>query len=143
MTAGDTPDHRGTDRATGLPLDPAPAQMRAMGVAAVEYLIGFVAGLDDAPAEATEGAVELARSLREAPPERGGDFEALFADVRDAVASVMNRLPPDIDPPVVEKQDAESSPIVTLAPGGAVAHTETWSLADGVTLDDARRRLLA
>ena len=32
-----------------------------MGEAAVDYLIGFIHGLDDAPADATEGAVELAR----------------------------------------------------------------------------------
>ena len=52
-----------------LPLDPAPAEMRAMGGAALEYLIGLIGGLDDAPAEATEGALELARELRAAPPE--------------------------------------------------------------------------
>ena len=56
-----------------------------MGTAAIEYLIGFIAGLDDAPAEATAGAAELARSLREAPPESGGDFDDLFGSVRDAV----------------------------------------------------------
>ena len=30
-----------------LPLDPAPADMRAMGEAALQYLIGFIGGLDD------------------------------------------------------------------------------------------------
>ena len=69
-----------------LPLDPAPAEMRAMGESALEYLIGFIHGLDDAPAEATEGAVELARELRGAPPERGGDFEPLFDEARRAIA---------------------------------------------------------
>jgi aromatic-L-amino-acid decarboxylase len=71
---------------TGLPLDPAPDDMRAIGNAAVEYLIAFIAGLDDAPAEATEGAVELARTLREPPPESGGDLDDLLAGVREAVA---------------------------------------------------------
>jgi aromatic-L-amino-acid/L-tryptophan decarboxylase len=69
-----------------LPLDPAPAEMRAMGESALEYLIAFIHGLDDAPAEATEGAVELARDLRAAPPERGGDFEPLFAEARRAIS---------------------------------------------------------
>jgi aromatic-L-amino-acid/L-tryptophan decarboxylase len=69
-----------------LPLDPAPAEMRAMGESALEYLIAFIHGLDDAPAEATEGAVELARELRGAPPERGGDFEPLFDEARRAIA---------------------------------------------------------
>jgi aromatic-L-amino-acid decarboxylase len=71
---------------TGLPLDPAPDDMRAMGQAAVEYLVGFIGGLDGAPAAATEGGVELAERLRDAPAEDGARFEDLFAGVRDAVA---------------------------------------------------------
>jgi aromatic-L-amino-acid/L-tryptophan decarboxylase len=71
---------------TGLPLDPAPVEMRAMGEAAVEYLVRFIAGLDDAPATATEGATDLAARLREAPRETGGGFDELFADVREAIA---------------------------------------------------------
>ncbi len=69
-----------------LPLDPAPEDMRAMGETALEYLIGFIEGLDDAPAEATEGAIELARELRAAPPERGGDFASVFDEAQRAIA---------------------------------------------------------
>ncbi len=71
---------------SGLPLDPAPEDMRAMGEAAVRYLIDFIGGLDKAPAEATEGGLELAFRLRESPPELGGSFEELLADVQDAAA---------------------------------------------------------
>ena len=45
--------------------------MRAMGEAAVAYLIDFIAGLDDAPAEATEGAVALARAAARRLPGDG------------------------------------------------------------------------
>ena len=69
-----------------LPLDPAPHDMRAMGEAALEYVIGFVEGLDAAPAEATEGAVELARELRASPPDLGGDFQPLFEEAQRAIA---------------------------------------------------------
>ncbi|MDH5314118.1 MAG: pyridoxal-dependent decarboxylase [Actinomycetota bacterium] len=68
-----------------LPLDPSPEEMRAMGEAALAYLIEFIHGLDDAPAEATEGAVELARELRSQPPEIGGEFEALFDESKRAI----------------------------------------------------------
>jgi aromatic-L-amino-acid decarboxylase len=70
----------------GFPLDPAPQDMRAMGEAAVAYLIDFIQGLDDAPAENTDGAIELARRLCEAPPEHGGDWDELFAQMKDAIA---------------------------------------------------------
>ncbi len=64
------------------PLDPKPEDMRAMGEAVVDYLVGFIQGLDDAPAENTEGGIELARELRGAPPEIGGDFDELFDQMK-------------------------------------------------------------
>ena len=50
------------------PLDPKPDDMRAMGEAAVEFLIGFIHGLDDAPLSNAQGSIDLARSLRASPP---------------------------------------------------------------------------
>ena len=44
-----------------LPLDPSAEDMRAMGRTAVEYLIGFIEGLDNAPAANAEAGLELAR----------------------------------------------------------------------------------
>jgi len=69
-----------------IPLDPSPEQMHEMGEAALAYLVDFIGGLDEAPAEATEGALELARRLRSAPPETGGPFDEVFSDVQEAVA---------------------------------------------------------
>jgi aromatic-L-amino-acid/L-tryptophan decarboxylase len=68
------------------PLDPAPQDMQAMGEAALGYVIGFIQGLDDAPAEATEGAVELARELKAAPVESGAEFQPMFEDAQRAIA---------------------------------------------------------
>ena len=41
-----------------------------MGRTAVEYLIGFIEGLDDAPADNAEGGLELARRIAGPPGER-------------------------------------------------------------------------
>lgn len=46
--------------------------------------------------------------------ELGVDLEAAANDVRDKVSGALNRLPPDVDPPRVEKADADSSPIMFL-----------------------------
>lgn len=46
--------------------------------------------------------------------ELGVDLETAANDVRDKVSGALNRLPPDVDPPVVEKADADSSPIIFL-----------------------------
>lgn len=42
------------------------------------------------------------------------DIEGAANDVRDAISRVANRLPEDVDPPRVAKQDSDSSPIMFL-----------------------------
>jgi aromatic-L-amino-acid/L-tryptophan decarboxylase len=69
----------------GYPLDPSPAQMREMGQAALEYVVGFIEQRPQAPAHAFDGAVEAAEAHREAPPEVGGEFEPLV-ELVDAIA---------------------------------------------------------
>src|SRR5690606_33794987 len=44
----------------------------------------------------------------------GGDLEAAANDVRDKVSGAQRNLPPDAEPPVVSKADADSEPIVFL-----------------------------
>jgi multidrug efflux pump len=46
--------------------------------------------------------------------ELGIDLEAAANDVRNKVSGALSRLPPDVNPPVVEKADADSSPIMFL-----------------------------
>src|SRR4028118_1989565 len=42
------------------------------------------------------------------------DLEAAANDVRDRVSRALRNLPPDADPPVVSKADANSDPILSL-----------------------------
>jgi HAE1 family hydrophobic/amphiphilic exporter-1 len=58
------------------------------------------------------------------------DSDAGAQDVRDAVSSVLNLLPPGIDPPVVQKQDLDSSPILSMAVSGPRPAKELYLLAD-------------
>ncbi|MGB4738509.1 MAG: efflux RND transporter permease subunit [Fuerstiella sp.] len=58
------------------------------------------------------------------------DVDAATQDVRDAVASVASRLPPNIDPPVVQKNDLDSSPILRLAVSGPRTSRELYVFAD-------------
>ena len=46
--------------------------------------------------------------------ELGVDLETAANDVRDKVSGALSRLPRDVDPPVVEKADADSSPIIFM-----------------------------
>lgn len=91
----------------------------------LEDAVATVAGIDELRSISSDGmsivmvTFNLTRNL-----------DAAAQDVRDAVASVANRLPPGLDPPVVQKQDTDSSPIVTLAVSGPRPPSELFLLAD-------------
>jgi len=57
-----------------------------MGRAALEYAVGFIQGLEEAPAVDLEGALEWALTRRATPPESGGSFDDAFAEFREAAA---------------------------------------------------------
>src|SRR5436309_3352862 len=60
------------------PLEPSPAEMRRMVEAALARIVPHIESLPSQPAAATEGAVELARSLVEPMPEAGTPLPALL-----------------------------------------------------------------
>ncbi len=91
----------------------------------IEDAVATVAGIDELRSISSDGmsivmvTFNLTRNL-----------DAAAQDVRDAVASVANRLPHGLDPPVVQKQDTDSSPIITLAVSGPRPPSELFLLAD-------------
>lgn len=76
------------------PLEPSPEDMRAMGEAALGFVIEFLHGLPDAPASDDDGAREVARGLKESMPADGGSFEAALAAVREAARKGTNTAGP-------------------------------------------------
>ncbi len=72
--------------AVPYPLEPGPEQMRAMGEAALGYLVEFVQSQDEAAAMDVEGAIEAARRVRGAPPDGPGSFDQLM-DTVDLIAA--------------------------------------------------------
>jgi HAE1 family hydrophobic/amphiphilic exporter-1 len=52
--------------------------------------------------------------------------------VRDRVATVLNRLPNDVDPPVISKFNNEDSPILTIAVSGDRSLRELTEIADKI-----------
>jgi aromatic-L-amino-acid/L-tryptophan decarboxylase len=72
---------------SGFPLDPKPDDMRAMGEAALDYVISFLDGLDAAPADNSADGVAIAERLRAAPPDLGGSFDEALDEFRLAAAN--------------------------------------------------------
>jgi hydrophobic/amphiphilic exporter-1 (mainly G- bacteria), HAE1 family len=60
------------------------------------------------------------------------NIEAAAQDVRDRVQSVLRLLPPGTDPPVVQKQDSDSEPVITIAVSGDRSIRELTEFADKI-----------
>ncbi|AMV31091.1 Multidrug resistance protein MdtC [Pirellula sp. SH-Sr6A] len=91
----------------------------------VEDAVSTVAGIEELRSISNDGSsiciITFALSR---------DIDAALQDVRDAVSAVSNRLPDTVDPPVVQKSDIDSSPIMTIAVSGERTPTELYFLAD-------------
>ncbi|MBS1543913.1 MAG: efflux RND transporter permease subunit [Bacteroidetes bacterium] len=76
----------------------------------LEDAVNGIAGIRTLTSVSTEG-----RSTITVEFELGVSIEAAANDVRDKVSGSLSRLPQDVDPPVVEKADADSAPIIFMS----------------------------
>ncbi|MFV0442726.1 MAG: efflux RND transporter permease subunit [Planctomycetaceae bacterium] len=91
----------------------------------IEDAVATVAGIEELRSISSDGSSFVLVTLELDRP-----TDAAVQDIRDAVSSVVNRLPPGLDPPVVQKRDTDSSPIMTIAVAGPRTATELYMLAD-------------
>ena len=75
----------------------------------LEESINGIAGIRSLTSVSSDG-----RSTITVEFELGVDMEAAANDVRDRVSRALRNLPPDTDPPIVIKSDADSNPILLL-----------------------------
>ena len=75
----------------------------------LEEDISGVPGIRTLTSVSREGRSEITIEF-----ELGVDLETAANDVRDKVAGAVGSLPPDVDPPVVRKADADATPIVVV-----------------------------
>ncbi len=68
------------------------------------------------------------------------DVDVAAQDVRDRVATVLNRLPRDARPPVIAKFDNDSTPVMSIALSGNRSVRELTELADKVAKVQLERR---
>lgn len=78
----------------GYPLEPSPEDMRAMGEAALGYVVRFLQGVGDAPASDYEGAEDLARAFRSEAPDVGASFDETLGRIAEAASKGINTAGP-------------------------------------------------
>lgn len=103
----------------------APEEVESEVSQILEDAVATVSGIEELRSISSDGMsmVMLTFSLNR-------DLDAAVQDVRDAVGSVLTKLPRDVLPPTVQKQDTDSSPVMTLAVSGDRDGRELYFLAD-------------
>ncbi|MEO8482184.1 MAG: efflux RND transporter permease subunit [Acidobacteriota bacterium] len=103
----------------GLQLPGAsPDEMVTSAVEPMEDALSSIAGIDQMTASASEGTATITvRFVLDR------DLDDAANSVREKVAGAMRRLPPQVLPPVVQKADPDSDPVMSL-----VLSSETMSL---------------
>ena len=75
----------------------------------LEESINGIAGIRTLTSSSSDGRSSITVEF-----ELGVDMEAAANDVRDRVSRAIRNLPPDTDPPIISKADADASPIMLL-----------------------------
>src|SRR5258708_5397479 len=58
------------------------------------------------------------------------DIESAAQDVREKVAGALRQLPPNILPPIIQKADPDSDPVISMVVAGEKSLRETTEIAD-------------
>ena len=91
----------------------------------LEEAVSTISGLDELNSNASEGSARITcRFLLER------EIESAAQDVREKVAGAIRRLPPNILPPIIQKADPDSDPVISLVVAGDKNLRETTEIAD-------------
>jgi HAE1 family hydrophobic/amphiphilic exporter-1 len=109
---------------TGLP-GAAPEEVESLITQQIEEVVNTVDGIDELRSISGQGSSIVIATFK-----LDRDLETAAQDVRDRVATVVRQLPEDVTPPVVQKFDNDSSPVLTISLSGDRSIRELTELAD-------------
>src|SRR2546425_7442431 len=102
-----------------------PEEMSTQVVLPIEQVVNTISGLDELSSQTSEGSARITCTLV-----LEGDIEGAAGDVREKVAGALRNLPPNIFPPVIQKADPDSAPVLTVSVVSDKNIRETTEIAD-------------
>lgn len=93
----------------------------------IEEAVNTISGIKTLRSESTEGLAQIFIEF-----ELEEDINVVGQDVRDKVASIRGDLPRGIDPPIIEKFDPDSAPILAVVLSGPLSIGDITRYADDV-----------
>ncbi|MCW5982353.1 MAG: efflux RND transporter permease subunit [Bryobacteraceae bacterium] len=103
----------------------SPEEVTSQVVMPIEEAIASVSGIDEMRAMVSEGAANIIVTFV-----LEKDIGEAAEDVREKVSGAMRQLPPNVLPPVVQKADPDTDPVITLAVSGDRPIRELTEIAD-------------
>src|SRR5438034_2846137 len=110
----------------GLP-GASPEEVESLVTHQVEEVVNTVDGIDELRSISSQGTSFVIATFK-----LNRDLESAAQDVRDRVNSLGRRLPDDATPPVVQKFDNDSTPVLTIALSGNRPLRELTELGDKI-----------
>jgi len=102
-----------------------PEEMSTQVVLPIEEAVNSISGLDELSSQMSEGSARITCTF---VLER--DIESAAQDVREKVSGALRNLPPNIFPPVIQKADPDSAPVLTISVVSDKNIRETTEIAD-------------
>src|SRR5437588_4178203 len=102
-----------------------PEEMSTQVVLPIEEAVNTISGLDELNSQMQEGTARITCTF---VLER--DLEGAAQDVREKVSGALRNLPPNILPPVIQKADPDSAPVLTISVVSDKNIRETTEIAD-------------
>ncbi len=103
----------------------APEEVESLITQQIEEVVNTVDGIDELRSISGQGTSFVIATFK-----LDRDLETAAQDVRDRVATVLRELPEDATPPVVQKFDNDSAPVMTISLSGDRSIRELTELAD-------------
>src|SRR3954468_5336795 len=88
----------------------SPEEMETSVTKPLEEIINTIQGIDELNSVTTEGVSQITVTFF---LERNRDIAA--QDVRDKVNTILARLPPNTDPPIIDKFDLDAIPVISIS----------------------------
>ena len=118
---------------TNLP-GASPEEMEVSVTKVIEEAVNTVEGIAELRSNSSQGTANVVMTFN-----LNRDIETAAQDVRDRVGSVLRQLPADVLPPVLNKQNADQSPSVSIALISNRPIRELTEIADKVVKEQLAR----
>src|SRR5207253_3361658 len=109
---------------TGLP-GASPEEVESLVSQPIEEVVNTVDGIDELRSISSQGTSIVIATFK-----LNRDLESAAQDIRDRVAGLGRQLPDDATPPVVQKFDNDSTPVLTIALSADRSIRELTELGD-------------